>query len=313
MSAPPWAWLGAVGLIGALLAGDIALHSLKELHGLRPALLESAGWVLGSTGFGGLLGATMGWALAGQYFAGYLLEKSLSVDNVFAFALLLRSFAVPPADHRRVLYWGVVGALVLRAGFVAAGAAFVDNVSWAFYPFGAVVLAAGVRMARKGAELDVENGRLIGALRRLVPVAAVAPPGRFLTRQDGRRAATRLLLALVAIEVTDLAFAADSVPAVFGVTTNVFVVFTSNAFAVLGLRSLYFVLAGAMERFARLSRALAALLVLVGAKMLLRPVVEVPTWLTLAVIVAAVAASVVVTARSSRRAAAHVPESESHR
>ena len=312
MNVAPWGWLGAIGLIGGLVAGDIALHGRKELGGLRPALLESAGWVLLSTGFGGLLGVTMGWALAGQYFSGYLLEKSLSIDNVFAFALLLRSFAVPASDQRRVLYWGVVGALVLRAGFIGAGAAFVDNVNWAFYPFGVVVVAAGVRMARKGAELDVENGRLIGAVKRLVPVVAVAPPGRFLTRQSGRRAATRLLLALVAIEVTDLAFAADSIPAVFGVTTDVFVVFTSNAFAVLGLRSLYFVLAGAMDRFAQLSRGLAVLLVLVGAKMLLKPVVEVPTWLTLAVIVVVVAASIWTSARAGRPAT-RVPAHEASR
>jgi tellurite resistance protein TerC len=292
MSVPTWGWFAAVGVIGGLLAGDVAVHRYRDLHGLRPAVIESAAWIALSAAFGAVLGITMGWGISGQYFSGYLLEKSLSVDNVFAFALLLRSFQVPSNDQRRVLYWGVVGAIVLRAGFVAAGGALVEHISWAFYPFGLLVLAGGVRMARGGAEIDLEHGRLIGTIRRLLPVAPAAPAGRFLTRQQGRWAATPLLLALVAIEATDVVFAADSIPAVFGVTTSVFVVFTSNAFAVLGLRSLYFVLAEAMHRFAHLTKGLAALLVIVGAKMLLRPVIEVPTVVTLAVIVAVLAITI---------------------
>ena len=292
MSVPTWAWFAAGIAICGLLAGDIAIHHYKALHGLRAAVVETAAWIALSAIFGVLVGASMGWGASGQYFSGYLLEKSLSVDNVFAFALLLRSFQVPPHSQRRVLYWGVVGALVLRAGFVAAGAVFVEHVSWAFYPFGLIVLAADVRMARGGTEIDLEHGRLISTIRRLVPVAPAAPAGRFLTRYQGRRAATPLLLALLAIEATDLVFAADSIPAVFGVTTNVFIVFTSNAFAVLGLRSLYFVLAEAMDRFAHLTKGLAALLVLVGVKMLVRPLVEVPTGATLAVIVAVLAITI---------------------
>ena len=292
MSAPTWAWFAAVGAIAVLLAGDIAFHRHKDIRGLRPAVIESAVWVLLSGAFGVVVGATMGWGISGQYFSGYLLEKSLSVDNVFAFALLLNGFQVPTSDRRRVLYWGVVGALVLRAGFVAAGAVFVEHVSWAFYPFGLIVLAAGVRIARGGTEIDLEHGRLIRAIRRLLPVAPSAPAGRFLTRHRGRLAATPLLLALVAIEATDVVFAADSIPAVFGVTTNVFVVFTSNAFAVLGLRSLYFVLVEAMDRFAHLTKGLAALLVLIGVKMLIRPLVEISTPATLAIIVAVLAATV---------------------
>jgi len=303
MSVPTWAWLVAVGAIGGLLAIDITVHRLKNLDGLRPAVIETAAWIALSAGFGVVLGATMGWGISGQYFSGYLLEKSLSVDNVFAFALLLRAFQVPPHDQRRVLYWGVVGALVLRAGFVAAGAAFVEHFSWAFYPFGLIVLVAGVRMSRGATEIDLEHGRLIGAIRRLLPVAPAAPNGRFLTVHHGRRAATSLLLALVAIEATDVVFAADSIPAVFGVTTNVFVVFTSNALAVLGLRSLYFVLADAMDRFVHLTKGLAALLIFVGIKMLIRPLVEVPTAATLAVIVTVLAITVGASTLSPNRPA----------
>lgn len=284
MAVPVWAWLATIGGIGGLLAIDIALHGRWNLQGIRAATIESAAWIALSIAFGVGLGLASGWGNAGQYFSGYLLEKSLSVDNVIVFALLLTAFGVPEAQHRRVLYWGVVGALVLRGAAVAAGGAFVEHVSWAFYPFGAIVLFTGVRMARGGPEIDVENGRVIGVIRRLVPVAGTTASGRFVVRDHGRLAATPLLLALVTIEATDLVFAADSIPAVFGVTTNLYIVFTSNAFAVLGLRSLYFVLAEAMGRFRHLTKGLAVLLVLVGAKMLLRQVVEIPTTVTLAVI-----------------------------
>ncbi len=292
MSAPTWAWFAVVGAIVVLLSSDIALHRRFEFSGIRPALVESAGWVILSTVFGIVIAVTMGWGTSVQYFSGYLLEKSLSVDNVFAFALLLRSFRIPLSDQRRVLYWGVTGALLMRGAFVAAGAAFVEHVSWAFYPFGLVVLIAGLRMARGGVEIDVEHGRLIGIVRRLLPVAPDAPPGRFVIRRHGRLAATPLLLAMVAIEITDVVFASDSIPAVFGVTTNVFVVFTSNAFAVLGLRSLYFVLAEAIDRFGHLTKGLAALLMFVGIKMLVRPVLEIPTVATLVIILVVLAATV---------------------
>ncbi|MDA8359589.1 MAG: TerC/Alx family metal homeostasis membrane protein [Actinomycetota bacterium] len=290
MSPPLWAWLATLAGLGGFLTGEIVFHRRHGLSGLRPALAESAAWILISVAFGVGLAWTSGWATGGQYFTGYLLEKSLSVDNVLAFALVLRSFNVPPTDQRRVLSYGVLGALGMRGAFIAAGAAFVEHVSWAFYPFGAVVLLAGLRLGR-GGEFDVEHGRLIATVRHLVAVDPTADNGRFVTNHDGRWAATPLLLALVTVEATDLVFAADSIPAIFGVTTNVFVVFTSNAFAVLGLRSLYFVLADAMDRFSYLTKGLAVLLVLIGLKMLLKPVVEVPTIITLAVVVAAVGLS----------------------
>ena len=291
MSPPLWVWLATLAGLGGLLTGEIVFHRRHGLSGLRPALAESAAWILISIAFGLGLAWTSGWATGGQYFTGYLLEKSLSVDNVLAFALVLRSFNVPPTDQRRVLSFGVLGALGMRGAFIAAGAAFVEHVSWAFYPFGAIVLLAGLRLGRGGSELDIEHGRLITTIRRLIPVDPTADNGRFVTNHDGRWAPTPLLLALIAVEATDLVFAADSIPAIFGVTTNVFVVFTSNAFAVLGLRSLYFVLADAMDRFSYLTKGLAVLLVLIGLKMLLKPLVEVPTAITLATVAAVVGLS----------------------
>ncbi len=298
MSPPLWVWLATVAGLGGLLAAEIVLHRRGALQGLRPALVESAGWIFLSSAFGLVLSLTSGWATGGQYFAGYLLEKSLSVDNVFAFALVLRSFKVPLAHQRRVLSWGVLGALVMRGAFIAAGAAFVERVSWAFYPFGALVLLAGLRLARGGSEIDVEHGRLVRTIRRFIPVANTGHDGRFVTKHEGRWAATPLLLALVVVEAIDLVFAVDSIPAIFGVTTNVFVVFTSNAFAVLGLRSLYFVLADAMDRFTHLVKGLAVLLVLIGLKMLLKPVIDIPTGMTLAVIAVVVGLSAAASLRS---------------
>ncbi len=299
MNVPAWGWAATLIGIAALLVGDIALHRLRDLAGSRPALIETAAWIALSVVVGVVVGVTWGWGASGQYFSGYLLEKSLSVDNVVAFALLFRGFCVPMSSQRLVLYWGVLGALLARGGFIAAGAAFVRNVDWAFYPFGAIVVLAGLRMAR-GGQFDIEHGRLIRAIRRLVPITAQPSEGRFVVRESGRRLATPLLLALLAVETTDLVFAADSIPAIFGVTSNVFIVFTSNAFAVLGLRSLYFVLADAMERISALTKGLAVLLVLIGLKMLVRPLLEVPTTATLGGIAAVLAITLLASSRRRR-------------
>lgn len=302
MIVPLWGWVATVVGLASLLAADITVHHRRDLSGRTAALIESGAWIGVSLLFGVILAAVWGWGSASQYFSGYLLEKSLSVDNVVAFAVLLQGFRVPSASQRLVLYWGVVGALVARGGFIAAGAAFVRNVDWAFYPFGVIVVLAGLRLAR-GGEIDVENGWLMRSLRHLIPVSSAPANGRFVVREGRRRLATTLLVALVAIEATDLVFAADSIPAIFGVTTTVYIVFTSNAFAVLGLRSLYFVLADAMERVGEITKGLAVLLVLIGLKMLLRPVFEVSTVATLGGIVAVLAATLATSACRRRRAA----------
>jgi tellurite resistance protein TerC len=239
--------------------------------------------------------------LAGEYFAGYLLEKTLSIDNVFVFVLLFASLEVPQTLQRRVLYLGVAGALVLRGGFIAAGGALLEHTAWIFYVFGALVLAAGVRMLRPG-HGPGSPGRLISrGLRRVLPVSEDFAGDRFIVRSGGRLMATPLLVALVAIEATDLMFALDSIPAVFGVTRDLFVVFTSNVFALLGLRALYFLLAGAVDRFAYLKQGIAALLVFIGAKMLLDPLVHVPVTVSLGVIAVVVATAVVASWLRDRR------------
>ncbi len=309
MTTPLWAWIATLVAIGVLLGIDLALHRRDRPRGLGIAAIESALWIAVSIIFGVILAATQDRHTATQYFVGYLLEKSLSVDNIFTFALLFRSFAIPLQHQRKVLYWGVISALILRGAFVAAGAAFADNVSWSFYLFGTIVLIAGVRMALGNTEIDVKNGLMIRSLRRFIPLSTTSA-GKFFVHENKRRKATPLLFALLAIEITDLIFATDSIPAVFGVTTNVYIVFTSNAFAVLGLRSLYFVLAEAIERFTYLSKGLAVLLVFMGAKMLLQSVVHISTNINLLVIVAVLGITALISLRQSNQHKQQTPPGE---
>ncbi len=259
----------------------------------RRAVIASAAWIGVSVAFGVLLGVIYGSVIAQEYFAGYLLEKSLSVDNIFVFALLFASFAVPARLQHRVLYFGVMSALVMRGAFIAGGAALLERFSWVLYLFGAILVVAGVRMLRGENGADPNHSLAVRAVRRVVPITPDYVGNRFFTRVDGRRFGTPLLVALVAIEVTDLIFASDSIPAIFGVTTNVFVIFTSNAFAVLGLRALYFVFAGAMDRFRYLKLGLAALLVFIGVKMLASEVVHLSTVVTLVVIIVVLGVSMI--------------------
>ena len=291
MMVPLWAWAATLAVICALIAADLLL-SRGPGGGLRGPATLSGLWIAAGLAFGGALWLWQGPSITGQYFAGYLLEKALSVDNVFVFVLLFASLAVPAALQRRVLYLGVVGALVLRGGFIAAGGALIEHISWIFYVFGALVLVAGARMFRAGAPTDPGRNLTVRGLRRMLPITADYAGGRFFTRAGGKAMATPLLVALVAVETTDLVFALDSIPAVFGVTRNLFVVFTSNAFAVLGLRALYFLLASSMDRFCYLKQGLAVLLVFIGVKMLISPFVHLPMTVSLAVIIVVVAGAV---------------------
>ena len=301
MTVPVWAWIGTLAVFAVLICADFVFAGDPARGGLRNAAVLSGLWIAAGLAFGGILWLWQGSAIAGQYFAGYLLEKALSLDNIFVFLLLFASLAVPAALQRRVLYFGVLGALVLRGGFIAAGGALLEHVSWIFYVFGALVLVAGARMFRAdGAPRPADNLTVRG-MRRLVPVSRVYAGRRFLTRVDGKLMATPLLVALVAIEATDLVFALDSIPAVFGVTRNLFVVFTSNAFAVLGLRALYFLLAGSMHRFSFLKPALAVLLVFIGVKMLVSPLVHLPVTVSLGVIAAVVGGAVAASVIRDRR------------
>jgi tellurite resistance protein TerC len=288
MDVPLYVWAATLGVIAAMLALDLlVLHRDAHEVSMREAALTSAMWVALGVAFGVGVWAVAGGEHAGEYFAGYLIEKSLSVDNIFVFALIFGYFSVPAKYQHRVLFWGVVGALVMRAGFIAAGATLLDRFSWTVYVFGAFLLVTGVRMARQGDDhVDPSRNPLLRLLRRRVPMTEGYEGQRFLVRRAGRFLATPMLAVLLVVETTDVVFAVDSIPAIFAVTDEPFLVFTSNAFAILGLRALYFLLAGMITRFAYLKIGLAAVLAFVGVKLLLTHVVHLPIWLSLGVIAA---------------------------
>ncbi|GGO21839.1 tellurium resistance protein TerC [Microbispora rosea subsp. aerata] len=311
MSVPLWVWAAVLAIILVMLAVDLFAHRRAHVVRTREALGWSGIWVTLGLGFGAVVWFVWGPEAGGEYLAGYLIEKSLAVDNIFVIALLFSYFAVPRELQHRVLFLGVLGALVFRAAFIGAGAVLIARFHWILYVFGAFLLYTGVKMARHSAvEVHPDRNLVLRAMRRLIPVTSSYQGQRFLVRQDaggqdgpraGRWAATPLLAVLVAVETSDIVFAVDSIPAIFAVTAEPFLVFTSNAFAILGLRAMYFLLAGAMHRFGYLRYGLAAILVFVGAKMLLADVYKIPVWLSLAVICACLAIAVGASQYRNRR------------
>lgn len=293
MTVPLWAWAAVLGVILAMLAIDLAAHRKASVVGVREALGWSAVWVVLGLAFGAVVWWVWGAEFAGQYFAGYVIEKSLAVDNVFVFAIIFGYFAVPREYQHRILFYGVVGALVFRAVFIAAGSVLIASFAWILYVFGAFLVVTGIRMAlHRDETADYGKNPVLRVFRRIVPSTDDDHGGRFVVRQAGRWVATPLLAVLVLIEVTDVVFAVDSIPAIFAVTQEPFLVFTSNAFAVLGLRAMYFLLADVMHRFVYLKLGLAMVLVWVGVKMLLLDVWKIPTALSLGVVAAILATAI---------------------
>jgi TerC family integral membrane protein len=289
-----WAWVAVVVAILAMLAVDLSMHRDDHAPSIREALAWSIVWIAVSIAFGGIVWGTLGHEAGASYFAGYVIEKSLSVDNLFVFALLFQFFAVPVEHQHRVLFWGVIGALAFRAMFIATGAALLSTFHWMFYVFGAFLVYSGVKLARSDEmAMDPEANPVLRFLRRHVRLTDGYRGKRFFVRENAVRWATPLLAVLVVVETTDVLFAVDSIPAIFAVTTNAFIVFTSNAFAILGLRALYFLLAGVLGRFVYLKLGLAAVLVFVGIKMIVSDWWHVPIWLSLLVIVALIGSSIV--------------------
>jgi len=295
----PWIWIAFLSFIAGMLAIDLLVFQ-REAHAvsMREAAIWSGVWVALGLTFGVIVWLWQGPQAGGEYLAGYLIEKSLSVDNIFVFALVFGYFAVPAEYQHRVLFWGVFGALVFRAIFIVAGATLLDQFHWMIYVFGAFLVITGIRMARSNDEhVDPGKNPVLRAFRRFVPMTDGMRGEHFLVKEAGRRLATPLLAVLVVVETTDIIFAIDSIPAIFAVTTDTFLVFTSNAFAILGLRALYFLLAGMIGRFAYLKIGLAFVLAFVGAKMLISEFYKVPIWLSLTVIAAAIAISIIVSLR----------------
>jgi tellurite resistance protein TerC len=303
---PLWAWLVFVGIVLALLFLDLfVLHRNAREVPFKEALWLSGFWIAISLAFGGFVWFLAGVGGAEAYLAAYLLEKSLSVDNVFVFSVIFTSFAVPERDRYHVLFYGVIGAIVFRAIFVLAGAALLVAFAWLVFVFGAFLIFTGLRMLRRasaeGEQTDYQNNRILRLFRRFIPITEEYHGDNFFVKRDGKRCATPLLAALVVIETSDIIFAVDSVPAVLSVTQTAFVAYSSIVFAVLGLRALYFALEGLVDRFVYLHYGLAAILVFVGAKFVAQGFgLHLPILVSLLVIAATMTVAIVASLIASR-------------
>ena len=290
-----WFYAAFTAFILTMLALDLGIFH-RHAHAVRPkeAAMWVAIWVTLALLFAGGLYFWRGGDTTLLFLTGYLIEQSLSIDNIFVIVMIFAYFKVPPRYQHRVLFWGIVGALVMRGLLIGVGVLLIERFGWIMYLFGAFLIFAGVKMAlqREGEAIDAENNIVIRAVRRFIRVTHQYDGQKFFTILNGRRLATPLFLVLVVIEFTDLVFAVDSIPAIFAVTTDPFIVYTSNVFAILGLRSMYFLLASMVERFVYLKYGLAVILTFVGLKMVAADIVHVPTVLSLLVILATLGISV---------------------
>ncbi len=292
------AWVGLLAVIAAMLAIDLYRH--REAHAPTPreAVIESIVWVMCGLAFAGVIAMTYGGPAFGEFISGYLIEKSLSVDNVFVWSMLFATLSIPLKYQHRVLFWGIFGALTLRAVFIFLGTALISRFWWVLLVFGLFLVYTGAKIIRhRDGESEEGSTRGLGLLKRIVPVTNELDGQRFFTRLDGKRAATPLLAALFVVEITDIIFAVDSVPAILAVSNESYLVFASNAFAILGLRAMYFLLANAKERFHYLSHALGGILIFVGVKMTVSHWIHISTYLSLGIIVAMLAAAIVFSQR----------------
>jgi tellurite resistance protein TerC len=308
-----WVWVGFNAFVLAMLAVDLLVFH-REAHEVRTA--EAAGWSLVWIALAVLFGAGV-YAVLGrnaglEFFAGYLIEKALSVDNIFVFVLIFGFFRVPARYQHRVLFWGILGALVMRGGMIAAGAYLIERFHWIIYVFGGFLVFTGIRMARQQEhDLELETNPVIRLVRRLVPVTAAFHGQRFFVKEEvqGRLTwvATPLFVVLALVETTDLIFAVDSIPAIFAVTNDPFIVYSSNVFAILGLRALYFLLADVIHRFHYLKIGLSLVLIFVGTKMLASDVYKMPVGASLAVIALVLGVATAASLIWPRPIAAHAP------
>jgi tellurite resistance protein TerC len=299
-----WLWVGFNVFVLAMLALDLGVfHRKAHVVSLKESITWTVVWVTLALLFNGGIWHFYGSQKALEFLTGYLIEKSLSVDNVFVFALLFSYFAVPAKYQHKVLFWGILGALIMRAIMIFLGAALITKFTWIIYVFGAFLILTGIKMVvKREEEIHPERNPVVKWFKKLMPVTSDYRGDKFFVRENGVRAATPLFVVLLLVEVSDLIFAVDSIPAIFAVTTDPFIVYTSNVFAILGLRSLYFALAGVMDKFHYLKIGLGVVLAFVGVKMLLAHTAwKIPTLLALGVVVLILAASVVVSLLRPRK------------
>jgi tellurite resistance protein TerC len=309
-TAPMWA--GFVAFVLLMLALDLWVFGGNKAH--KVSVKEAGAWSLGWFSLALLFNGALWWYLKGtvgpeiaeqkslEFLSGYLIEKALSVDNVFIFLLIFTAFGVKPEYQRRVLIYGVLGAIVMRAVMILAGAWVVSEFTWVLYLFGAFLLFTGLKMLKAvDDEPDVKNNPVLRWARKVLPVSEDDHGEKFLVRKNGKRYVTTLMLVLILIEVTDLIFAVDSIPAIFAITSDPFIVFTSNMFAILGLRALYFLLADVADRFHLLKYGLALVLCFIGLKMLLLPWLHIPVHISLTVVAVLIGSSVIASLYATRK------------
>ncbi len=303
IDAHAWQWAVFLGLVVTLLVADLLiLHRKPKEMSLKEAAVESAVWIAIGLAFTAVVGIWFGGQAAGEYVSGYLIEESLSVDNVFVWAVIMTFFAVPKQYQFRTLFWGIFGALVLRALFIFAGVALIEAFDWVLYIFGAFLIFTAFRIARHDeAEVNPEHNLALRAVRKIVPSTSEYHGQKLFTKENGKRVATPLFAVLIMVETTDVVFAVDSIPAILAVSREQFIVFSSNAFAILGLRALYFCLSGMAGRFRYLNIGLGIILGFVGTKMLITELYHVPTWLSLAVIIVVLTITVLLSLRADKR------------
>jgi tellurite resistance protein TerC len=318
MAITPLVWLITIAVTIAFFVYEFFVH-VRKPH--EPTIGESARWSVFYISlallFGVGIGFVSGWNFGGEYFAGYLTEKALSIDNLFVFLIVMTGFAVPKAFQQKVLMIGIIIALIMRGAFIAAGSALIDNFSWIFYVFGALLLVLAYRQAFSNHESDPANGRIVKFARRILPITDDYHGDRISVKIDGKRWFTPMLLTIVAIGFIDLVFAIDSIPAIYGLTNEAYIVFTANAFALMGLRQLYFLIGGLLERLVYLAQGLAVILAFIGVKLVLHalhvnelPFVnggqhvewapEIPIWFSLVFIGLTIAVATVLSLRKTR-------------
>ena len=309
-----WLWIGFNVFVLAMLALDLGVFH-REAHqvSIKEAGAWSALWVTLALLFNFGIYRFMGAEAGLEFLTGYLIEKALSVDNIFVFVLIFSYFRVPPKYQHRVLFWGILGALLMRGAMIGVGAYLIQQFHWIIYVFGAFLVFTGIRMATQTEHaIEPEANPVIRLIRRLMPVTNTYHGQRFFVKEPGpggalRRVATPLFVVLVLIETTDLIFAVDSIPAIFAVTQDPFLVYTSNVFAILGLRALYFLLAGVIEKFHYLKLGLSVVLVFVGVKMLLVDLYKIPIGISLGFIALVLATSIIASLLNPKEAEAHAP------
>jgi len=320
MGVTPLVWIITIAVTVAFFVYEFFVH-VRTPH--EPSIAESARWSAFYIGlallFGVGIGLVSGWDFGGEYFAGYLTEKALSVDNLFVFLLVMTGFAVPKKYQQKVLMIGIAIALIMRGAFIAVGAALIENFSWIFYLFGALLLVLAYRQAFASHESDPANSRIVKLARRVLPLTNEYHGDRLSVKIDGKRFFTPMLLTIVAIGFVDLIFAVDSIPAIYGLTNEAYIVFTANAFALMGLRQLYFLIGGLLERLVYLAQGLAVILAFIGIKLVshalkvnelpfinggepVKWIPEIPIWFSLSFIAVTITVATVLSLLKTRKA-----------